>query len=214
MKTITKMIRAKLNFSLLTPEQLLAVVYTVLKCLTGNANFANLPVDLAALKTMADAFAATLADSSDGSRKAIALRDQQAEEMGRSLRALANHVELTAKDNLNMFLSSGFTPRSNNRSAAQVLESTVVTGIEQGPSGVLVVSIKPVSKAKTYELRFGAAGPGGALPASWTNQTLPSVRTPAVLSGLTPGTSYAVQVRAFGLLGYTEWSDSAFRMSI
>src|SRR5712671_390978 len=119
MKTITKMIRAKLNFSLLTPEQLLAVVYTVLKCLTGNANFANLPVDLAALKTMADAFAATLADSSDGSRKAIALRDQQAEEIGRSLRALANSVELTAKDNLNMFLGSGFTPRSNNRSAAQ-----------------------------------------------------------------------------------------------
>ena len=32
------------------------------------------------------------------------------------------------------------------------------------------------------------------------------------VTGLTPGTIYAFQVRAMGRLGYTDWSDSATRM--
>ena len=39
-------------------------------------------------------------------------------------------------------------------------------------------------------------------------------KTPALLNGLTPGTTYAVQIRAYGTLGYTEWSDSVTRMVI
>ena len=34
------------------------------------------------------------------------------------------------------------------------------------------------------------------------------------INGLTPGTTYLFQVRALGRSGYTDWSDSATRMSI
>ena len=36
----------------------------------------------------------------------------------------------------------------------------------------------------------------------------------APINGLTPGVIYAIQVRAFGQLGHTEWTDSATRMCI
>jgi len=50
------------------------------------------------------------------------------------------------------------------------------------------------------------------MPTSWTIETVPNAKTAAALNGLTPGTTYAIQVRAYGFLGYTEWSDSAVRM--
>ena len=80
-------------------------------------------------------------------------------------------------------------------------------------TGQLLVSIKSVSGAKVYELRYGPVGPNGATPATWTLQTVPNARTAAAINSLTPGTTYAIQVRAYGPLGYTEYSDSATRMA-
>jgi hypothetical protein len=42
----------------------------------------------------------------------------------------------------------------------------------------------------------------------------PKAKTAVAINGLTPGTTYAIQVRAYGQLGYTEYSDSATRMVI
>ena len=90
----------------------------------------------------------------------------------------------------------------------------MILNIDQGTSGELLVSIKAVRKAKTYDLRFGPLGTDGAAPASWSIQTVPNTKTAARINGLTPGTTYAIQVRAYGPLGYTEWSHSASRMCI
>jgi hypothetical protein len=37
---------------------------------------------------------------------------------------------------------------------------------------------------------------------------MPNVKVPFAVNGLTPGTTYAFQVRVRGPLGYTDWSDS------
>jgi len=71
------------------PEQLLAQGFAVLNGLIGNANFTNVPVDLALLKTALDAYSVAIAEARDGSKKAIALRNRQGEEVIRMLRALA-----------------------------------------------------------------------------------------------------------------------------
>ena len=60
----------------------------------------------------------------------------------------------------------------------------------------------------------GAAGAGGAAPAVWSTLMAPNARTAVPINGLTPGTTYAVQVRAYGQLGYTAYSDSVTRMVI
>ncbi len=214
MATIPKLIKAALDFSKVLPEQLLAQGFAVLNGLIGNANFTNVPVDLALLKTALDAYSVAIAEARDGSKKAIALRNRQGEEVIRMLRALASYVELHCKDDMNAFLSSGFQPRSGTRKPAQPLAQPVILNIDQGTSGELLVSIKAVRNAKTYDVRWGPVGADGAVPASWSIQTVPNTKTAARINGLTPGTTYAIQVRAYGPLGYTEWSHSASRMCI
>jgi Fibronectin type III domain len=209
-----KMIKALLNFTYKIPDQLLTQGYAIVKALTGNVNFPNLPVDLAVLKAKLDAFAGAIADAKDGSRKAITLRNQMGEEIVRVLQVLAFHVQLNCKDDMNIFLTSGFTPRSNARTAPQPLEPTAVLSVDQGVSGVFKVSMKSVKRAKNYQVRSGQVGPGGATPTTWNIVTVPNAKTAAVINGLTPGTTYAIQVRAYGSLGFTEWSDSAIRMAI
>ena len=103
MATIPKLIKAALDFSKVLPEQLLAQGFAVLNGLIGNANFTNVPVDLALLKTALDAYSVAIAEARDGSKKAIALRNRQGEEVIRMLRALANYVELHCKDDMNTF---------------------------------------------------------------------------------------------------------------
>ena len=103
---------------------------------------------------------------------------------------------------------------AQRRTHPQPLNQPVVLNIDQGSSGVLLASIKSVRGAKTYDVRFGPVGAGGATPPSWSMKTVAKIKPPVAIDGLTPGTTYAIQVRAYGPLGHTEWSDSATRMCI
>ena len=212
MATIQKLIKAMLDFTRKRPEQLLAQGYTILKAMAGNVNFPNPPLDLAVFKTLLDTFSVAIGDAKDGSKKAMTQRNQIGEEIVQTLRLVALYVELNCKGDMNIFLTSGLTPRSATRTPSQQLAPTAVTGVKQTISGQLLASIKAVRGAKNYQLRIGQIGAGGAMPTSWTIETVPNARTAAALNGLTPGTTYAIQVRAYGPLGYTEWSDSAVRM--
>src|SRR5581483_6885605 len=132
MVALPKLIRALLNFGKMVPEQLLAEGYGIVKALTGNSNFTTLPIDLAVLKSALDAYAGFIADTKDGSKKAIAARDQQGKDVIRMLRTLALYVELNCKEDMNIFLSSGFTPRSSTRTPAQPLAQPAINSLEQG----------------------------------------------------------------------------------
>jgi hypothetical protein len=208
------MIKALLNFTVKMPEQLLAQGYGILKEFTGNLNFPNPPVDLNDLKAKLDAFALQIADAKDGGKKAISLRDHAGAEIVRMLKVLAFYAELNCKDDVNIFRTSGFTPRSATRTPPQPTEPTTVVSVDQGVSGEFHVTMKHSRNAKNYQARSGQVGPGGATPTLWTIVTVPNSRNPALINGLTPGTTYAIQVRAYGKLGYSEWSDSAVRMAI
>ncbi len=214
MTTVPKLIRAAMSFSRALPEQILAQGYAVLKALTGNVNFSTLPIDLNVLKTSLDAYAISIGEAKDGGRKAILLRNQQGEEIIRMLKALATYVELNCKDDINVFLTSGFQPRSTSRATAQPLDQPTIASVDQGVSGQLLAAIKAVRKAKTYELRYAAVAAAGAAPASWSTLTVPNAKSALSVDGLTPGTVYALQIRAYGTLGYTAWSDSVTRMCI
>src|SRR5438876_3818749 len=115
MATLLKMIRVALSLTRALPEQILTLGNTVLKALTGNVNFPTPPVDLAIFKAALDAYATYIVDAQDGSKKAITQRDKQGAEILRMLRALAMYVELNCKEDMNIFLSSGFRARSTTR---------------------------------------------------------------------------------------------------
>jgi hypothetical protein len=214
MAIVPKLIKAVLNFHKALPEKVLSQGYALMKGLIGNGNFTTLPVDLIIFKTDLDNYAASIAEAKDGGKKAITLRDKQGEVVIRTIKQLATYVELNCKDDMNIFLSSGFQTRTSTRTAAQPLDQPVILNIDQGVTGQLLASIKPVRRARSYELRYGAVGAGGAAPAAWSMLMVPKARTAVPIGGLTPGTTYAIQVRAYGQLGYTEYSDSATRMVI
>ena len=214
MVMVPKLIKAALAFHKALPEQVLSQGYGLLKGLIGNSNFTNPSIDLGVFKTDLDTYAASIADAKDGGKKAITLRNTQGAVVIRTMQHLATYVELNCKEDMNIFLSSGLQPRSGARTSAQPLDQPIILNIDQGPTGQLLASIKPVRRAKSYELRFGAAGAGDATPAVWSTMTVPNAKTAVPINGLTPGTTYAIQVRAYGQLGYTEYSDSAIRMVI
>jgi hypothetical protein len=70
-----------------------------------------------------------------------------------------------------------------------------------------VVQVQSIPKAKNYEIRYGIVV-NSAAPTSWTSKVVTKVKPPVGIEGLTPGTTYAIQVRALGPLGYTAWTDS------
>ena|SRR5438128_5319197 len=99
MAMVPKLIKAALNLQKALPEQVLSQGQTLLKGLTGNSHFTNLPVDLNVFKT----YAASFADAKDGGKKAITLRNKQGGVVIRTMKHLATYVELNCKDDMNIF---------------------------------------------------------------------------------------------------------------
>src|SRR5438105_770558 len=96
------------GFTKLIGPNLLSRLDAVVKGLDGNPSYPNLPVDLATVKTAGASYAASLADSLDGGKKAIVARNKQRENVIQILRQLAHYVELNCKNDVGTFLSSGF----------------------------------------------------------------------------------------------------------
>jgi hypothetical protein len=177
--------------------------------LTGNSNFQNQPVDLAALKTDIDSFSALIAEAMDGSKKVIAQKDKQREVVIKKLRILGRYVEENCNGDMAVFTSSGFQPASTTKVRPSPLPLPVIRSVDLGAiSGEIVIQIQAIPRALSYEIRYGAQVNGG-LPGSWTSTVVTRVKPPVGIPGLTPGTVYAFEVRALGKLGYTDWTDSA-----
>ncbi len=210
--TDPKPIRASDGFSRVLDLDVLARGQAILNGLSGNTAYEHPPVDLAGLKAALDGYSAAIAEALDGSKRAIADKNKRRQEVITMLRLLGRYVEVTCKNDMAIFASSGFEARSTNRTPPQPLAQPTVDYIDQGSSGQLLVAIKAVKKARSYELQCAAVN-GGA-PGQWTTITVATSRPAIPVNGLTPGTVYAFRVRALGKLGHTDWSDSTTRMCI
>ena len=176
--------------------------------LTGNSNFPNPPVDLAALKTAIDTFSALIAEALDGSKRVIAQKNKQRQAVITMLRLLGRYVEVTSNGDMAVFQTSGFQAAATTRASSEPLSESIRKITHGDNSGQINVSVRPIRGAQSYEIRYGAAGPGGATPTMWTNHGVPGVKTPFVVTGLTPAMIYVFQARALLKTGYTDWSDS------
>ena len=133
--------------------------------------------------------------------------------MIKALRLLGKHVEIASKDDMKTFLSSGFRAKSTGGGRSKAL-SQFIRSINPGPlSGQVSATPAAVPGAHAYEIRWGVAGAGGTSPAAWTSQATGKTRPPVLITGLTPGTNYAFQVRSLTGTVYSDWSDSVARIS-
>jgi hypothetical protein len=180
----------------------------------GNANIPAppAPFDLPTLLAANQALTAANAAALDGGKKAIAQRQHQKEVVVKLLDQLAKYVEANCKDDMTIFVSSGFKAAASPKPASPTA-SEQVRSVRLGPaSGQMRVKLVALPGAGSYELRW-APVPAGGVPTAWVSQPITNVRTATIVSNLTPGTTYAFQARAIVSSAYTDWSDSVTQMA-
>jgi hypothetical protein len=208
MSTTVKKIKAYLGFGKTSDADLLKVLEAVLKGMTNNPAYPNPPVALTDFKSAIDSFSVLVTDALDGGKKVNSAKRKQREVVVKMVTQLGHYVEAACNDDMATFDTSGFTAVSTVRTTAQPLSGAKISWVDRGAnSGQVLVRISAIAGAVSYELRYGLVGNGGAAPATWTTLPLAGTRT-VTLDNMTPGASYAFQVRGLGRLGYSDWSDS------
>jgi len=202
-----------MDFHFDTADQLVTSMGTVDAGVYGHPEqFANPVPDKATFEAQRTAFSAAVVAAKDGSHKLIAEKNKLHSASVKMMSKLARYVMETANHDLPTLTASGFTVTVGNP-APKLPEQPTIKDLTQKVSGQIEGKSTSVGGAKIYEMRAGALGPGGTAPATWTTLQMPNAKTAAVFKDLTPGTVYAFQVRAFGLAGWTAFSDPINKMS-
>jgi hypothetical protein len=206
MSTKIKKIKALLGFQKTSDADLLKQLNAVHDGMNGNSAYSTPPVDMVTFKKEIDSFTVLITDAEDGGKKAITAKNKQREAMVKMVTLLGHYVESACNDDLATFNTSGFVAATTVRTPAAPLPPATIEWIDRGPlTGQVEAKPKTVDKALSYDLRYGLVV-NGATPATWTTIILPSPKK-TLISNLTPGATYAFQIRALGKLGYTDWSD-------
>ena len=214
-KTKLNIIKPLLSLNELSDGDVLHRLNSVYDGMLNNPAYPNAPVDMARFKAVIDAYTtAAAAAQHDGGKNAIIERDQRRADAIIMYRLFGHYVELACKNDLETFASSGFTAVSTgHRNPPQPVAVPLILSLDQGNTGQLLVTIRPVAHARHYELRYAAVPAAGAA-VHWPTIVAPSTKPPTTVNNLAPGTTYAFQVRAFGKLGFSDWSASLERMCI
>ena len=213
-------IKAVLDLRKLTAEVVLSTSTHIFTEIYNNPNFTPpqapaAPVDQATLKSANDALASAIGAAVDGGKKAIAQKKAQREVVVKLLTQLAHYAEANCKDDMTIFVSSGFTAKSSIRNTTPPVSESIKK-IAPGPdSGQILLSLMNTPGAASYEIRWAPVGDAG-VPGAWTSQAIGKIiKSPTTISGLRPGTTYAFQARAVKKAGgYSDWGDSVTRMVV
>jgi len=211
----TKAPKAKLlmDFHYETFDQLVTSMGTVEAGVYGHPELFDNPVpDKATFEAQRIAFSTAVVAAKEGSHKVIAEKNKLRSSSLKMMSKLARYVMETANHDLPTLTASGFTVAVGNPSP-KLLDQPTIKALTQTVSGEIAGNPNSVAGARIYEMRAGALGPGGTAPTNWTAIQTPNSKTATVFKGLTPGTVYAFQVRAFGLAGWTAFSDPVNKMS-
>jgi len=213
---MTKQIHVNVGYGALSDKDVATQGVAVVDGMTNNPKFVNPPVNPADLKTQVETYASLIAAAADGSKKAITERKKQRAVVVKMLRQLGHWVEANCNDDPAILQSSGFQQQATpvRNASPQPLDGPPSFKVENGPiSGQAVMRGKPVLKAVSYTARYAPLGSDGK-PGSWTEMSPVTAVRSIIVNSLTPGTTYAFQMRALGRAGYTNWSDSVTRMSM
>lgn len=206
--------RVLISFGKATDSDLKVIADSVLQGLTGNAALPSPPVALSTLANAIKDYEDALVAQEEGGKLATAVKKAKRETLVGILRKLAGYVEDNCNGNLATLLSSGFKAASTSH-AQQQLPAPFIVSLVNGNSGQLRAKLREIiPNAKCYELRNAAVGTVGT-SGPWQSGGLTSNSRGLFVNDLTPGTRYAVQVRAIGgATGYSDWSDAVTHMSL
>jgi hypothetical protein len=215
-----KVIKAKLGLGHQTAQVVLNASLNVYNNLYSSAFFAAAagvpapPVDQATLKAANDGLQAAIAASAGGGKQAITAKNHAKDSVVTILDQLATYVSVNSKGDINAFTSSGFTPKSTAKTKTPPVSESIKKIVPAPLTGQMLVYLMKFPGAKSYLLQWGVPGPGGALPTAWSSMPVASIKNPATVTGLTPGTTYVFQARAVTQNGYSNWGDPIARIAV
>ncbi len=200
--------RVSLGFVRLADGDLPPFATQTVNGLAGNASFPNPTVPPATVTAQITDYITKLAAVTDGTRQDTVLKDLARLTLENSLRQNAAYVQSLAGEDLPMLLSSGYETMSTNRAQIELPKPEVIR-VENPASSQLALRLKPIYTARAYEVRI-SYGPNG-----WQSAGVFTQARRIVLTDLTPGTTYNIQVRAIGgSTGASDWSDPVSHMSL
>jgi hypothetical protein len=200
--------RVSLAFAQLPDKDLDNFAQGTIEGFTGNADLPSPTVPIAQITTLKQALVDALAAQVQGGTGATAAKNNARDALVTALRKNAGYVEITCNNDLAILLSSGYEASSTNR-AQTPIEKVQIISVDHSASGQLKVRIKAIANAKGFDGRI-KSGNGDWGPI----QSFPSSRS-IIFPGLTPGTTYTIQVRAVGgSTGLGDWSDPVSHMSM
>jgi len=207
-----KPIKASLGFKKVSANDVAARGNAVLAGVYADKDdYPNPPIDQATLKSQLDTLSAAISAALDGGKKAIAEREHQKEVVIKSLRQIGHYVEENCKEDMNIFLKSGFQPVTSTRAPVTPASDWFRKIVAGDNSGQMKVSLMAQLGALAYLLRYTTVAAGGTL-GTWTEIPVGKIKPATVVSGLTPGSTYVFQARAQTNSGYSDWSESVTRI--
>src|SRR5258708_5164051 len=206
-KSTPNQIKAKLGLHGVSNSETATALMAAYNGVLNNSAYPNPPVALPTYKAGIDLYAALIVDAEDGGKKAITALNKQRVEVIKMYTLLGHYVETVCNGDLATFTTSGFTQAAARTKTAPVpLTEAKISSIDRGPhSGDAVVKPENQPGAMAFDVRYALGGAGGVL-GSWTTVTITRPRK-VTISGLTLLGIYHFQIRALGVLGYTDWMD-------
>ena len=203
-------IQIRIGLAKATDSEVIAIAGAVIAGMTGNPAFPNPPVEIAAVQSAVAQLTHAIAAQAQGGPAATADKNNKRHALIAQLRKLALYVQGNCGNDLAVLLSSGYSAQSTSKAQLPLTKPTIVS-VENGNSTQLVVKVDRIVQARCYELQAAALGTGGT-PGPWQIRGLFTKSRSMPVNGLTPGTTYTIQVRAVGSTGCSDWSDPVSHM--
>jgi hypothetical protein len=205
--------RISVDFGSLSDNKLWVRGSAVAQALDRSTKYSKPPVNAADLKSQVDAFHGAIVavkGPDQGSKMGIATRDSLRAQLIVTLKLIAPYMQANCDGDLS---DSGFETVGSKRKSPQPVATPRFRWIKHGShSGWILLMIGGVDDARGYEVQYAALQEG--IPGPWTCVAVMNIKSAYTVSGLTPATIYAFQVRALGVVNKSDWSDSVTLMCV
>ena len=206
-------LRVSLGFVHDTDNNLHNLASAVSAGLFGNAAYPSPPFIKAVLDAANSAFDTAITAAKQGGPQATADKNNKRDTLVGLLRQLASYVQMKHGNDLAVLLSSGFEAVSTNHAPA-ALTAPHIRDIINGGTGQLIIRVDPMANVRVFRARYATVGAGGVL-GPFQDGGLHGDSRHIAIGGLTPGTTYSVQIQAVaGGTHESDWSDPVSHMSM
>jgi hypothetical protein len=211
---MTEQVTVKTNFKKLPDSDALALTGTVIKGVYVDKVIAAAPpFDEAAVQTAADDLKGAIAAQAQagGGTVVTAFRKKKRNVLDGLLRKLAHYVQANCNDDAQLVVKAGFQAKAASARSQIQLDKATILSVDNVHTKQIVVNGKKVNHAKLYEAQTAIVS--GNNIGSFQSAGMFSKARSMTITGLTPGTTYAIQVRALGgSTGAGDWSDTVTRI--